>query len=102
MYQFHGRRRCMLICLNKINFRTFIPKFTILILKNRPEKFAMLLDPEQRYLDLSVCRNSVTDVFFKQLKASPNLSKLVVRDCQTINNMCFTNIALVRTIFFAP
>eukprot|EP01124_Arcella_intermedia_P011862 TRINITY_DN1823_c0_g1_i1.p1 TRINITY_DN1823_c0_g1~~TRINITY_DN1823_c0_g1_i1.p1 ORF type:complete len:809 (+),score=209.28 TRINITY_DN1823_c0_g1_i1:57-2483(+) len=49
-----------------------------------PKKFKALLDPVQKYLDLSICRNSVNESFFKAFKKSPFLTALTLTDCPKI------------------
>eukprot|EP01126_Amoeba_proteus_P005587 TRINITY_DN11898_c0_g1_i4.p1 TRINITY_DN11898_c0_g1~~TRINITY_DN11898_c0_g1_i4.p1 ORF type:complete len:759 (+),score=101.75 TRINITY_DN11898_c0_g1_i4:554-2830(+) len=70
--------------------------FAKLTLTNKlsTERFETLIDPQQRYLDLTVCRTLVTDGFFRALRKSPFLQKLIVRDCETLTNASFQEIVL--------
>eukprot|EP01127_Copromyxa_protea_P017841 TRINITY_DN549_c3_g1_i1.p1 TRINITY_DN549_c3_g1~~TRINITY_DN549_c3_g1_i1.p1 ORF type:complete len:780 (-),score=135.87 TRINITY_DN549_c3_g1_i1:23-2362(-) len=58
------------------------------------EKFSQLLDPEQRLLDLTICRDSVSDAFFRALKVAPMLQKFILHDCETMTPMCFLDLVI--------
>jgi hypothetical protein len=59
------------------------------------EKFAEIIDPYQKGLNLSNCQQSLTIDYFKALHKSPLLTRLVVQQSKNINNLVFSAIARV-------
>lgn len=93
----NGRPKCLATCPDAISSRMSWSEKSLCtcLLIFRSEKFAEIIDPYQKGLNLTNCQQSLTIDFFKALGKAPLLTRLVVNNSKNINDLVFSAIAKV-------